>query len=212
MSEPAKILENDLHWREEEIASLKLLASRADRGSAQQRALLRALWAMLYAHYEGFCKFAWDLYLETLGQLGLIRNSCCVPIAKFSLTKRFRELRGNLSTDSMWTACTNEFSEWMNEQLTFEVPLETNSNLWPNLLVENSSSIGLPASKVDEHEFKLKALVSRRNDIAHGKKMVIATLEEYQPYEEAALLVMHELAIAVLEKLETEGYLKHPHP
>jgi hypothetical protein len=65
---------------------------------------------------------------------------------------------------------------------------------------------------VDRNELKLKALVSRRNDIAHGKKMVIQTIEEYQPYEEAALLVMHELAVAVLECLEHEKYLKRALP
>jgi hypothetical protein len=208
MADPAQILEEDLRWREGELASLKLLASKATKGSVQQRSLLRALWALLYAHYEGFCKFAWDFYLEQLGQLPICREDCRTPIARFSLAKHFREARASLDLNSLWSLCSQDFSAWMKDQLAFELRLETNSNLWPNLLIENSTAIDLPTEKVIEHEFKLKALVSRRNEIAHGKKMIIQTIEEYQPYEDASFLVMHELAVAVLDRLEKRSYLK----
>jgi len=51
-------LEQDLNWREAELASLKVLVAEATAGTVSHQALLRALWAMLYAHYEGFCKFS----------------------------------------------------------------------------------------------------------------------------------------------------------
>lgn len=204
----SQALEDDLAWREAEIASLKLLVAEAPQGSVRKRGLLRALWTILYAHYEGFCKFAWDFYLGSLEEIDVRRDLCCVPVAKFSLAKRFREVGGNLSGDSLWSLCTNDFAQWMNERPNFELRLETNSNLWPNLLKKNSSAVALPTKMVESNELKLRALVSRRNDIAHGKKMVIETLEEYQPYEDAALLVMHELAVAVLECLEQKTYLK----
>jgi hypothetical protein len=207
MSEPSDILEADLRWREAEIGSLKLLVSRAAKDSVQHRALLRALWAMLYAHYEGYCKFVWDFYLQAVANEGRTRIECCSPLARFSLTKLFQEFRRNLDSNSVWELCSGKFSDWMNEPLTFEVPLDTKSNLWPNLLIENSTSIDLPSSQAAEHALRLRALVARRNDIAHGKKMVIPTLEAYQPYEDAAFLVMHELAVAVLERLEDKSYL-----
>lgn len=208
MAEWAKTLEEELTWREAEIASLKLLVLDAAKNSVRERSLLRALWTMLYAHYEGFCKFAWDFYLENIEQFGIARNQSCIPLARFSLAKRFREVRGNSSADSLWSVCTNDFGEWMKEQLCFELRLETKSNLWPSLLKENSSAVALPCEMVDQNELKLKTLVSRRNEIAHGKKMVIQTLQEYQPYEDAALIVMHELAVAVLNCLEHKSYLK----
>src|SRR6516164_8778467 len=102
--------------------------------------------------------------------------------------------------------CASCFDEGMKEQVSFELHLETKSNLWPGLLKNNSSAVALPFEMVDQHELKLKALVSRRNDIAHGKKMIIQTLKEYQPYEDAALLVMHELAVAILQCLEQKAY------
>ncbi len=57
----AKQLGDDLTWREAELASLKLLVSEAEIGSVRRASLLRAIWVLLYAHYEGFFKFAWDL-------------------------------------------------------------------------------------------------------------------------------------------------------
>ena len=60
---------------------------------------------------------------------------------------------------------------------------------------------------VKPNEGRLKALVSRRNSIAHGQKMIVRDLEEYAQYETAALLVMHELAVEVLSALETKSYL-----
>jgi MAE_28990/MAE_18760-like HEPN len=204
----AKVLEDDLNWREAELASLKLLVTDSVPGSVRQSSLLRALWTMLYAHYEGFCKFAWDFYLENLEQLGINRDVCCTPLARFSLTKRFRELRGDTSNTSLWSVCASDFNEWMKEELKFELHLETKCNLWPRLLRDNSSEIDLPHGMVEEHELKLKTLVARRNEIAHGKKMVISNLAEYQPYEDAVVLVMHELAVAVLDCLEKKTYLK----
>jgi len=208
MSDWTKQLEQDLSWREAELATLKLLVSESTPGSVRRTSLLRALWVMLYAHYEGFFKFAWDLYLEELERLGVQRSKSIATLARFSLAKNFRNVRKNLSANSLWECFTAHFDAWMREQLQFEVRLETESNLWPNLAIENSTEVGLAATKVAAYEIELRALVSRRNDIAHGKNMVVQSLAEYQKYEDAATLAMHELAISVLETLEKKHYLR----
>jgi hypothetical protein len=207
MSDFGRVLEEDLKWRESELASLKLLASDAEAGTVRHHALLRALCALLYAHYEGFCKFAWDYYFESLEKTGVLRRDCASHIARASMQKDFKEMRGNLSPDAMWDFCTARFGSLMQERLEFVLKLETNSNLWPNLLIENSSAVGLACSAARENAVKLRSLVARRNDIAHGQKMTIANLGEYHDYENAAIVVMHELAISVLEALESESYL-----
>src|SRR6266436_3095888 len=74
MSDWATQIESDLKWREGEIASLKLLAASFPADSNRQRALLRALWAMLYAQYEVFCKFCWDLFLTAIESEGPARK------------------------------------------------------------------------------------------------------------------------------------------
>jgi hypothetical protein len=208
MSDWARQLGDDLSWREAELVSLKLLVSEAEIGSVRQTSLLRAIWVLLYAHYEGFFKFAWDLYLEQLEQLGIAREDAIETLVRFSLAKNFRTLRGNLSDKSLWGCFSCDLQLWMKEKIRFDVRLETNSNLWPGVAKENSIEVGLPTAELDVHEFELRALVSRRNDIAHGKNMVVQSLAEYQKYEDAAVLAMHEVAVAVLDALEQRLYLK----
>lgn len=205
-------LEQDLNWREGELASLKVLVAEASRGSARHQALLRALWAMLYAHYEGFCKFAWDTYLDHLQASAPLRQQCVENVARYSLSASFRTLRGDLSLRGLWDYCTTGFSTLMTEPVKFDVRLETNSNLWPNLCRENSSILGLPHTAVDQHRVKLRSLVARRNDIAHGQPMVIGSLDEYQEYESAAFEVMYELALGIVDYLGNRRYLQHGTP
>jgi hypothetical protein len=107
----------------------------------------------------------------------------------------------------MWEFCTKTFPALLKDKLAFAVKLETKSNLWPNVLIANSSCVGLACSSAQDHSAKLKSLVARRNDIAHGQKMTISSLGEYQEYENAAILVMHELAVSVLDALQSKSYL-----
>jgi hypothetical protein len=60
----------------------------------------------------------------------------------------------------------------------------------------------------DYHESLLKALVRRRNDIAHGRRELIRDLDEYEKYERAAFETMYELGLSVVECLEEKTYLK----
>ena len=208
MTDWSKALEDDLSWREAELGALKLLAAQADEGSVRYLTLLRALWCMLYAHYEGFFKFAWDLYLQALEELSITRQQANPTLVLFSLKKEFRGVKKDLSDAALWNCFTAHFADWMAAEMKFSVQLETQSNLWPNVAKDNLQSVGLPHREIDSHTQQLKALVSRRNDIAHGKPMIVKKLSEYQPYEQAAVMAMHEVALAVLESLEGKTYLR----
>jgi hypothetical protein len=201
-------IEQDLQWREAEIASLKLLAAGAESNSDRQRALLRASSAMLYAHYEGFCKFCWDLLLDTIEGAGCPRRDLVEPAAIVSLASVFKNFRGDTSDEKIWEFVTKDFTDCMNELAAFPRKLETKSNLWPNLARQNNSSVGLNCPLFVEKEAKLKQLVGYRNEIAHGKKLIIKDLTQFQEFEDAALLVMHDLALAVVACLSSRNYLK----
>jgi hypothetical protein len=201
-------LEEDLIWREKELASLKAYVISIDKTSVRYQALLRAMWLLLYAHYEGFCKFTWDLYLEELENLQIQRKKCKDEFVKLSLTDSFKSFRGDISDDNIWKFSSMDFHLLLEKELKFSVKLETDSNLWPNLLKDNSLKVGLDCQLIDIHRAKLRNLVGRRNEIAHGKKNIIKNIEEYQPYEQAALEVMHELAVLVVDCLDKRLYLK----
>ncbi|MEH1986345.1 MAE_28990/MAE_18760 family HEPN-like nuclease [Nostoc sp.] len=210
MSNWDKQLEDDLDWRQAELASLKSQVIKATNGSVMHQVLLRAMWALLYAHYEGFCKFAWDLYLDELKNSGVKRKECKDEIARLSLQKQFKELKGDLSLENLWKFTQTGLKSLLEENIDFQIKLETESNLYPNIFRENSLQVCLDCTLVEQYQIELRTLVRRRNDIAHGQKMIIKDLKEYQKYEDAALEVMHELAISIVDSLDNKLYLRSP--
>ena len=157
-----KTIEDDLNWREAELASLKKLVIEAQKPSVRYTTLLRAMCALLYAHYEGFCKFLWDYYLDVLEKQKIKRVECNSQLTKLSLQKDFKTLKGDLSLNSIWDFCNKRFSELLEHDINFEMKLETQNNLWPNVLTDNLTCLGLDYSVVTNNETKLKNLVSRK--------------------------------------------------
>lgn len=203
-------IEEDLGWRESEMASLKLLLASSSTGSDRQRALLRACSAMLYAHYEGFCKFCWALLLDEVGQEGRRKEDLVDALGKRAMVDVFRQLRGNLCDDNIWLFATKTFHDARHSIAGSFEEVDTRSNLWPDLAQRINSSVGLACPLFSKHESELKQLVGRRNKIAHGAKLEIEDLEQFQKLEHAAVIVMHELALAVADCLNRKSYIRTP--
>lgn len=201
-------LEADLDWRAAELAALRLQLLTAPTGSTLETAALRALWIMLYAHYEGFAKFAFELYLDELERSGVTRAECIESLTVLSLEQDFKSLRGDMSRDACWNFFSQALPTALQKKLKFEVRPSTQSNLWPNVLQENCDSVGLSIATLTENTTKLATLVSRRNDIAHGQRNIIQSLDEYRKYEEAAFDVMYALAIEIADVLHRRSYMR----
>jgi len=202
-------IERDLSWREQELASLKRMAIANRLHPVSYRSALRALWAMLYAHYEGFTKFCWDVYLDELQIRKVPRSKLSESLRILSLEDFFSRLRGDTSTMNIWRVFSGELKEHLEEAASFprKCRLSAESNLWPDVFRRETSRIGIVCHCLDENEIRLKTLVARRNDIAHGEKMTVTSIEDYEPFEHAALMIMHELAILVLQHLEQDAFL-----
>ena len=72
MSAVLRSITNDLDWRESEIASMRLFLAGSSLNKAQEKVLLRAAWALLYAHYEGFCKNALTIFYDHILSLPIL--------------------------------------------------------------------------------------------------------------------------------------------
>jgi MAE_28990/MAE_18760-like HEPN len=205
-----KEIEDELDWRLNEISAIKVQLIKTESQSIKYEALLRALVVLLYAHYEGFCKFAWDFYLDSIQKQQLKRKDCDEKIVWLSLSKEFKQLGGDLSSQGIWNFFTTTLPSSLEDNLIFskESYLDTQSNLWPNLLKENSQKIGLSYDLADQHTVLLRTLVGRRNSIAHGRKDLIKDITEYERYEKAAIESMYELGLSVVKCLEERSYLK----
>ena len=125
-----------------------------------------------------------------------------------ALEHDFKRLRGDLASSSILQFFEEDFPRLLGGAAIFsgEGRLNTESNLWPNVFERESSKLGIKCTELEKHRTRIKALVSRRNDIAHGKNMIIATLEEYTEYETATLCLMHDLAIKSMEIVDGKTY------
>lgn len=210
MSRWTREIENDLNWREAELASLKAHAISTRDNQVAHRAALRSLWAMLYAHYEGFTKFCWDLVLDEIQRSKTKREDLIESVAIASLESFFATLRSNSTSEKLWACFLSDLPAQLQIEAEFpeKYRFSTDSNLWPEVFRRETSKLGITCRELDRSETLVKALVARRNKIAHGETMTIKNLTEYEPFEHAAILVMHELAVAVLELLDEQLYTK----
>ena len=209
MSDWASELESDLQWREQELASLKRSAI-ANRGNeVAYRSTLRALWTMLYAHYEGFTKFCWDTFLDELHKREIDRAKLAEALKILSLETFFAEARGDTSSANLWDIFAQGLPDALQAIAKFPEKCRpsTESNLWPAVFRRGSARLGISCDELDDNEARMRALVARRNDIAHGQKMIIKSIGDYEPFEKAAFDLMHELALAVIQHLEEKIFL-----
>ena len=213
MSDALQKLQTDLDWREQELSLLKKETRQARGQPSKYSTLLRSIWLLLYAHYEGFCKYAWDLYLEELQLLGIKRKDCEDTIVIYSLEETFNILKNNASSKELLDYGRIGLGRLLEEELCFpekgsKEKIDANSNLNPDLLKENLLKIGMDCSSVERHKSKLNSLVARRNAIAHGEDTTISNIEEYTKIEDAAMEVMYDLTFLVDQYLDQQLYLK----
>lgn len=197
-------IERDLDWREAEIASMRVLLVRKDLSVKQTQALLRAAWALLYAHYEGFCKNCLTLFFSEISTLGVNCSDLPRGTKEFALRNAIKRLRSLSNTDFV-----SEIAQFSAKHLqanpTFP-EVDTGSNLWPDTLLELMAIADLNTDKVANHSSKLKTLVARRNGIAHGEKNFIAEFDYYHGFEKAVYEVIYDLAFQVAERLKAPPY------
>ena len=185
---------NDLGWRETELAILRKQLLQTSISSPQEQTMLRANVALLYAHYEGFCKFCVGIYIEALKKRKLKRKDLKWKIAAHSMRKFFLELKKMDQQGEFFTQIMDEFNEQLDDTAEFDNIAET-SNLWPDLLKSWLDKLDLDSENVEAQKYFLHELVNSRNKIAHGQRLTISTRANFDTYSKAATLAMHEVAL-----------------
>jgi len=191
-------LTKDLDWRETEIASMRFLLS-SSISTVQRKTLLRAAWAMLYAHYEGFCKEALTIYFDAIKRAEVVCSVLPKSTQEFALATPLNLLKHSNLPDFL--EGVKQFQNNYMQKAPVFPEVDTQSNLWPNVLNDLLVTADLNPSKVLEHETKLRTLVSRRNEIAHGKNNLIDEVPYYLGFEQAVYDVMYDLALQIDDRL-----------
>ncbi|WP_065327179.1 MAE_28990/MAE_18760 family HEPN-like nuclease [Tritonibacter mobilis] len=197
-------LTTDLDWRESELGSLRILLSRNDISKKQKEVLLRAAWAMLYAHYEGFSKFCLTVFYDEASK----RMSDCEALPPrtkaLALDKQLKRLKSLPSLEMLYEM------EAITDQVKALKPdfpeVDTKSNLWPSVMNDLLLDADIIIDALSLHSAKLKTLVARRNGIAHGQKNFIDEVDYYFTYENAVYDVLYHLAYSVDDRLTKAPY------
>ena len=89
-------LQYDLEWREREFT---LLINQLSNMSQDDKKIYRkTLLVMLYSHFEGFCKFAFQTYLKLINEERIARSDANEYIIASSLLDVFHDIEypGNI--------------------------------------------------------------------------------------------------------------------
>lgn len=172
----ANQLTQDLTWRLREISDLKAAVLGSD--DVARPALIRALVAIAYAHWEGHVRFSSQKYLTHIALRKLtfavlnpqfLRNDFLPRLAVIS--HKSMEERG-LIVDAILSGSEKRFSR-VNEDL-----INTRSNLNFDVLKDICRVCGIDISIFDGKETFIDIiLLKRRNAIAHGEDTFVGIAE-----------------------------------
>ncbi|MBZ5627007.1 MAG: hypothetical protein LAQ69_51280 [Acidobacteriia bacterium] len=181
---------------------------------------------LLYAHYEGFCKFAFALYASAVNRSGISCGEATYAIAAASLTDLFRNLRNpqkkcdlfrrELPDDSNLHqfAREREFVERTSEVDLRPVYIpdhvvDTESNLTPVVLKKNLFRLGLPHDQFQVHDNEINKLLGVRNGISHGSLKEGVEEKLYEQLRAAAFAIMSGLGAGIMKALLDKAYVRN---
>ena len=217
-------LEAELAWRQDEIRFFQNRGSQLpDEESHEQ--YRRALVLLLYAHFEGFCKFALVLYANTINVEGITCGEANYSIGAAGLATIFRELRDpnkkcpefkNVLPDDAKLhrfARDREFVERTDDFLKTQVSIpehvvDTESNLTPVVLRKNLFRLGFPHNQFEEFDGNINRLLAFRNRIAHGESRQGVDLRTYSDLRSVVFTIMQAVTIQVTNALAEKRFLR----
>lgn len=222
--DPSSELEEDKGKRLEEIAFLENICGSLETEDEQDR-FRRSILLMLYAHYEGFAKLAFEIYRRHLNESALVGGQVRSVLATCLFQEVLRGVRSPESAKNFLPDAIKEIKELRALGLEVEIVERSRSllgatieidekfisvedNLWPVVLKKVLFRLGLPHDLFDTHEGSIKALVNRRNGIGHGAETRGVDVSVYGTMKNAVLDVMNTIQVRIVDAIENELYLQ----
>lgn len=204
-------LDDEFGWRRQELNTLYSKLSKNE--NADQTALLRANYVMLYAHWEGFIKSIFQHYIDyvKLRKLPLKELRSCF-IARIIRSKGTSE-KGIYQEVSKIEFIINGLE---NRAYLTDITVSTKSNLKFSVFKDILAEVGLTLQYLEpierrEKKFstnekristeivetEINKLVDIRNEVAHGK---------YLPVSYESFIYAREVTIALMENVKEKLY------
>lgn len=228
-------LNDNIDWREKEILDLEqcLLPEGIKKEGPQYDARRKCIWVMLYAHYEGFFKFALGLYVSEINKLKLSCGAAHAMMTTWSLDSVFQDMEYGESKDAFFNRHLPEepvvhriarrfrvVSELRTlDEKVVEIPdtaYSTKSNLDYSRLQQLLYQAGFDHdvfSKYDDSQGekrggRIRHLVKMRNTIAHTASSERITPDEYEKIRRDVFEIMKEFTQLLISACESQKYLR----
>ena len=190
-------MSKEISWRRKEMSEFKALILSNRNSINRQKALLRSAVAILYAHWEGFCKNVSTAYLEYVSLKRLSYNE---------LSDNFIALGIKSKLDEFVTSNSVALHVHLIDFLLRRLPqrsaipyrnvIHTRSNLSSSVFKEIVITLGLDYTGFSTKEKIIdEQLVKNRNSIAHG---------EYVLVDEQAFIELHAQIFAIMNELRNQ--------
>lgn len=217
-------IEDEQAWRIDEMRFFQnQLATLSDENQKEQ--FRRALILLLYAHFEGFCKFALSLYATTINHEGIACGDANHAIAAASLADLFAalrdpssrcpEFRTTLPDDSQLHRFARDREFFMRTddfaRRLVVIPdkfVDTEANLKPVVLRKILYRLGFQHDLFQHVEGEIHRLLNMRNGIAHGDLKSGVAETRYDEIRVAVFHIMDEIKRTVMAALQNRSYLK----
>ena len=184
----------------------------------------KSLVLLLYAHFEGYCKQAFQYYIIYINKKQIPISRLKFGLATANLNAEFRKLFDvnhkpvnikMFSSDSAIQQFGRKREFLANYDLYVgkiininEDFINTEANLKPDVLKKILFQLELDSSAIDVYLGEIYKLINIRNSFAHGELVRYPDEEEYDKYKNAALETMKNIKFLVETSFCKQAFLK----
>jgi hypothetical protein len=215
-------LDRGYNWRFDEVRRLKNLIT-LEPDPERHEEFRKSLVVVLYAHFEGFCIFALEHYLNAVNRSRVSCRDVVPSLLAGSWEPLFNAMEhGDEKCKIFRQALPNDANlhrQWRRRhfveeldrflRLPVKVPedvIDSESNLKPQVLQRNLFLLGLDHRFVDSHSEVIHNLLGRRNRIAHGDDRRGVPEREYNDYESSVFEICYRLIEFLNEAYTNQRY------
>lgn len=217
-------LEEELNWRTEEIRFFKNHLSEL-RNEDERSRFRRALVVMLYAHFEGFWKAAFSIYVKSINAETILCKDAVNHLVAASLHDLLSALSGQgkhpyfrdrAADDAKLHQLYRQVEfidnlpnfETIRLELSADKLVDTESNLWPIVIRKILFRLGFPDQLFKSQEGVVWKLVNKRNGVSHGTDRLGFKEAEFDELEYAVLNIMEDVVKILFGWLRDKKYLR----
>ncbi|MEV0879440.1 MAE_28990/MAE_18760 family HEPN-like nuclease [Micromonospora echinofusca] len=212
-------LENELSWRRDEIRNLRNLGG-LEADGPQRACRRRALLVLLYAHMEGFVKFALEQYAQAINFAQLSVKEVKSVISAAALSQSFKSYRSTDSSDAK-DPSGNRARQVLRDaeliesiftlqsgrvRLEIDAVTSADSNLSTSVLRRNMALLGLDDAEIHRFASSIEGLLKMRNNIAHGENINFKADGAFIKLEARIFGLCEELMRLIYESVRDEAY------